>query len=211
VTPVARKPRVVLFDYGSGNIRSGERALERAGASVEVTSDVSAALAADGVVVPGVGAFAACMASLQRVGGDRVVTERRAAAGPVLGICVGHQVFFAGGEEHGTSTKGLGVWPGEVTEVRAPVLPHIGWNTVSVPTGSQMFAGISEQRFYFVHSYAAHEVPSGSQETMAAWTTYGDDTFIAAVEDGPLWATQFHPEKSGEAGIHLLRNWIATL
>jgi imidazole glycerol-phosphate synthase subunit HisH len=196
----------VLFDYGSGNIRSGERALERAGASVAVTSSVSEAAAADGVVVPGVGAFAACMTSLRTVHGPRMVAERVAAGRPVLGICVGHQVLYEIGEEHGTSTAGLAFWPGAVTRVAAPVLPHVGWNTVSVEAGSRMFAGIEGERFYFVHSYAAHEAPLG-----AAWTTYGDDTFVAAVEDGPLWSTQFHPEKSGDAGQALLRNWIATL
>jgi imidazole glycerol-phosphate synthase subunit HisH len=209
-------PRVVLFDYGSGNIRSGERALQRAGASVVVTSSVSEAVTADGVVVPGVGAFAACMASLRGVDGPRMVAERLAAGRPVLGICVGHQVLYERGDEHGISTAGLGIWPGAVRAVAAAVLPHIGWNTVSAGPGSRMFAGIAGERFYFVHSYAAHvAAPSGSSGSVApqsiAWTSYGEDRFVAAVEDGPVWSTQFHPEKSGDAGISLLRNWIATL
>jgi glutamine amidotransferase len=205
----------VLFDYGSGNICSAERALERAGASVDVTDSVSAALVADGVVVPGVGAFAACMASLERVGGDQLVRDRVADGLPMLAICVGHQVLFERGDEHGVATSGLEIWPGDVTRLDAPVLPHIGWNTVAPAAGSAMFAGIETERFYFVHSYAAHRPPpSGTGSAVApgvSRASYGDDTFIAAVEDGPVWSTQFHPEKSGAAGLRLLANWIATL
>lgn len=208
-------PHVVLFDYGSGNIRSGERALERAGATVEVTSSVVVALAADGVVVPGVGAFTSCMDSLRRVGGDEMIRKRVAARLPVLGICVGHQVLFARGDEHGVSTAGLGVLEGEVTALHAPVLPHIGWNTVSAPPGSAMFKGIGGERFYFVHSYAALAAPFRSHSNdflpIATWSSYGNDTFVAAIECGPILSTQFHPEKSGDAGIALLRNWIASL
>ena len=202
------KPRVVLFDYGSGNIRSGERALARAGAQVVVTSSVDDALEAEGVVLPGVGAFAACMESLQAVDGARLVAGRVVDQRPLLGICVGHQVLFQRGDEHGTSTAGLGIWPGAVSTVVAPVLPHVGWNTVSSPPGSRMLADIGEQRFYFVHSYAAHGAGSLAG---VSWSSYGEDTFIAAVEDGPVWSTQFHPEKSGDAGAALLRNWVETL
>jgi imidazole glycerol-phosphate synthase subunit HisH len=199
----------VLFDYGSGNIRSGERALTRAGAAVFVTSSSEEALEADGVVIPGVGAFAACMASLQHVSGPEMVQRRIAGGRPVLAICVGHQVLFEGGDEHGVSTPGIGVWPGAVSGVRASVLPHVGWNTVEAPAGSAMFAGIGAERFYFVHSYAAHglELAAGG----VSWTSYGDDRFVAAVEDGPLWSTQFHPEKSGEAGLTLLGTWVSRL
>ena len=199
----------MLFDYGSGNIRSGERALTRAGADVLVTSSSEEALEADGVVIPGVGAFAACMASLHAVGGPEMVRSRLAASRPVLGICVGHQVMFECGDEHGVSTPGLGVWPGAVSTVVAPLLPHVGWNTVETPAGWAMFEGIGAERFYFVHSYAAHglELAAGG----VSWTSYGDDRFVAAVEDGPLWSTQFHPEKSGEAGLTLLGTWVSRL
>jgi imidazole glycerol-phosphate synthase subunit HisH len=197
---------VVVLDYGSGNLRSAVRALERAGAVVELTSDRTTAENADGLVVPGVGAFAACMAGLRAVDGPRAIGRRLAGGRPVLGICVGMQVLFERGVEHGVETEGCGEWPGVVDRLQAPVVPHMGWNTVEVPDGSGLFAGVEGERFYFVHSYAAYEAPLA-----AAWTTYGDDTFVAAVEDGPLWSTQFHPEKSGDAGITLLRNWIATL
>ena len=203
------KPKVVLFDYGSGNIRSGERALVRAGADVRVTSSVEDGLEAAGVVLPGVGAFAACMESLRAVDGARLVAARVAGARPLLAICVGHQVLFERGDEHGTSTAGLGIWPGSVSTVVAPVLPHVGWNTVTAPAASRMFAGIADERFYFVHSYAAHD--AGLAADGVSWSSYGDDTFIAAVEDGPVWSTQFHPEKSGDAGAALLRSWVATL
>lgn len=203
------RPGVVIFDYGSGNIRSAERALTRAGAHVVVSSSSDDAIEADGVMVPGVGAFAACMASLLAVDGARMVAQRVAAKRPLLGVCVGHQVLFAGGSEHGVATAGLGVWPGEVCEVAAPVLPHVGWNTVTAPAASAMFAGIGAERFSYLHSYAAHLAPV--LPALVSWTSYGEDTFIAAVEDGSLWSTQFHPEKSGDAGISLLRNWLATL
>jgi imidazole glycerol-phosphate synthase subunit HisH len=199
----------VLFDYGSGNIRSAERALVRAGADVLVTSSVEDAHEAQGVVVPGVGAFAACVESLRAVDGARMVWSRVAAERPLLAICVGHQVLFERGDEHGISTPGLGIWPGAVSTVVASVVPHVGWNTVSCPGGSAMFAGIDDERFYFVHSYAAHTGPPDA--TGVAWTSYGEDTFVAAVEQGSLWSTQFHPEKSGDAGAALLRSWVTTL
>lgn len=208
------RPRVVLFDYGSGNIRSAERALDRAGASVEVTSSVLDAVEADGVVIPGVGAFDACAQALRAVDGPRMIWERRNKGRPMLAVCVGHQVMFETGEEHGQVSRGLEFWPGAVTEVRAPVLPHVGWNTVSAAKRSQMFAGVEEESFYFVHSYAAHAGSfdgSWIDAPKASLTSYGDDTFVAAVEHGPLWSTQFHPEKSGDAGAALLRNWVRTL
>jgi imidazole glycerol-phosphate synthase subunit HisH len=211
----SRKPRVVVLDYGSGNLRSAQRALARAGAGAEVTSDFDAALAADGLVVPGVGAFAACMAGLLKVRGDQVIDRRLAGSRPVLGICVGMQVLFAEGVEHGTRTEGCGQWPGTVDRLTAPVLPHMGWNTVTAPAGSVLLAGIDPvERFYFVHSYAARALPLAPDRHLAApllsWATHGEK-FIAAVENGPLWATQFHPEKSGDAGAALLTNWLETL
>jgi glutamine amidotransferase len=206
---------VVVLDYGFGNIRSAQRALQRAGADVEVTADPHLALDADGLVVPGVGAFAACMAGLRAVRGDVVIGKRLAGSRPVLGICVGMQVLFAQGVEHGQRTEGCGEWPGVVRRLDAPVLPHMGWNTVSAPDGSRLFAGIGgETRFYFVHSYAATSLPLPGSAHMTApsitWATHGE-RFIAAVENGPLSATQFHPEKSGDAGAVLLSNWLAAI
>ena len=205
---------VVVLDYGSGNLRSAERALAATGAEVTVTADRDAALAADGLVVPGVGAFAACMAGIREVGGPRIVEQRLAGGRPVLGICVGMQVMFEHGVEHGVDTPGLGEWPGAVEQLKAEILPHMGWNTVTVPQGSRLFAGIEDQRFYFVHSYGALEwqlEASGAfLSPLVTWCEYGS-RFVAAVENGPLCATQFHPEKSGDAGQALLRNWVGTL
>jgi imidazole glycerol-phosphate synthase subunit HisH len=209
---------VAVLDYGSGNLRSAQRALQRAGADAEVTADQRAALDADGLVVPGVGAFAACMAGLRAVGGEQLIAKRLAAARPVLGICVGMQVLFEAGVEHGQRTTGFGQWPGVVGRLRAPVLPHMGWNSVRTAEGSALLAGLTgpgaEPMFYFVHSYAATQAPRDSARSGAApkvtWATHGEP-FVAAVEDGPLMATQFHPEKSGDAGAALLANWLEQL
>jgi glutamine amidotransferase len=209
---------VVLLDYGSGNIRSGERALQRVGADVTVTSDFDAALNADGLLVPGVGAFEACMTGLRGVRGDVVVDRRLAAGRPVLGICVGMQILFAKGIEHGVETEGCEQWPGVVERLRPehdePV-PHMGWNTVDAPAGSALFDGIDKERFYFVHSYGVRTweltETRASVTPAVTWTTYGGDRFVAAVENGPLSATQFHPEKSGDAGAELLANWVRSL
>ena len=207
-------PTVVVLDSGSGNLRSAERALAAAGASVTVTADLHAALDAAGLVVPGVGAFAACMAGLLDVRGDEVVDRRLAGGRPVLGICVGMQVLFERGLEHGVETKGVGEWPGTVERLDAPVLPHMGWNTVTVAEGSRLFAGVEDERFYFVHSYGVRQwelVPTWPMPApLVTWAEHGSP-FVAAVENGPLWATQFHPEKSGAAGARLLRNWVETL
>lgn len=210
------QPSVVVLDYGFGNVRSAVRALERVGAQVELTADHDAAMAADGLVVPGVGAFAACMAGLRAVRGDQVVDRRLAGGRPVLGICVGMQVMFAEGVEHGERTAGLGEWPGVVDRLEAPVVPHMGWATVDVPQGSTLFAGLEDERFYFVHSYAARDLPldvpqdSPLHPPLVTWAEHGE-RFVAAVENGPLAATQFHPEKSGDAGAQLLRHWVDTL
>jgi imidazole glycerol-phosphate synthase subunit HisH len=209
------KPRVVVLDYGSGNLRSAEQALARAGAEVRVTAEAAAALAADGLVVPGVGAFAACMAGLLAVQGDQVIDRRLAGSRPVLGICVGMQVMFAEGVEHGVRTPGCGQWPGTVDRLTAPVLPHMGWNTVEVAVGSALLAGLAGQRFYFVHSYAARALPfppppGRLAPPLVSWACHGE-RFIAAVENGPLCGTQFHPEKSGDAGAALLSNWLETI
>jgi glutamine amidotransferase len=207
--------KVVVLDYGFGNIRSAQRALQRAGADVEVTSDPHTALDADGLVVPGVGAFAACMAGLRAARGEVVIGKRLAGSRPVLGICVGMQILFEEGDEHGQRTEGCGEWPGIVRRLEAPILPHMGWNTVDAPAGSRLFAGQdADARFYFVHSYAATSLPLPPSERMTAplltWATHGE-RFIAAVENGPLCATQFHPEKSGDAGAALLANWLESV
>jgi glutamine amidotransferase len=198
--------RLVLLDYGSGNLRSAQRALERVGAEVTVIGDAAAALDADGLVVPGVGAFAACMHGLEDVGAPAVIRKRVEDARPVLGICVGMQVLFDAGVEHGTETAGLRLLPGRIEKLKAPVLPHMGWNTVSAPPGSRLFAGLdADTRFYFVHSYAAHDT-----EGTVTSAEHGE-RFVAAVERGPVSATQFHPEKSGDAGAVLLENWVTGL
>lgn len=199
-------PNVVVLDYGSGNLRSAERALTRAGAQVTVTAERQAARHADGLVVPGVGAFAACMQGLIRVGGGDVLRGRLAESRPVLGICVGMQILFERGEEHGVRTDGLGILPGVVRRLRADILPHMGWNTVDANPASRLFAGVLPgTRFYFVHSYAAEHADGA-----ATYATHGE-RFVAAVERGALAATQFHPEKSGDAGAAVLGNWVSTL
>ena len=206
--------KVVVLDYGSGNLRSAERALARVGADVTVTADPQEALDADGLVVPGVGAYAACMHGLRAVQGPKVIGRRLAGGRPVLGICVGMQVLFERGVEHGQDTEGCGEWPGVVEQLQAPVLPHMGWNTVEPPAGSTLFAGLEGQRFYFVHSYAVRRwQPRPSEPAAAAMVTWAEhgEPFVAAVENGPLSATQFHPEKSGDAGAELLRTWVRSL
>ena len=201
---------VVVLDYGSGNLRSAQRALERVGAAVEVTADLEAAAAADGLVVPGVGAFEACMTGLRTIAGERVIAERVAAGRPVLGVCVGMQIMFARGVEFGMAADGCGQWPGTVTRLDAPVIPHMGWNVVAGAPGSALFKGLdADARFYFVHSYAAQRW-DGGPEALLTWATHGVP-FLAAVEDGPVAATQFHPEKSGDAGAAVLSNWVEGL
>jgi len=199
---------VVVLDYGSGNVRSAVRALERVGADVTLTADRDAVAEADGLVVPGVGAFAHVMEALTAVGAPRLIERRLAGGRPVLGICVGMQVMFTEGVEHGERTAGLDQWPGTVERLDAPIVPHMGWARVEPPVDTVLFDGIGEERFYFVHSYAARTTPEYVRTT---WATHGDTRFAAAVENGPLSATQFHPEKSGDAGAELLRNWLTTL
>jgi glutamine amidotransferase len=218
---------VVVLDHGSGNLRSAQRALEAAGACVEITADRHAAVAADGLVVPGVGAFSATIAGLRSIRADEAIGRRLAGNRAVLGICVGMQIFFEHGDEPGDHATdggpvpGLAELPGTVERLEAPVLPHMGWSPVEAAPGSTLFAGIEGERFYFVHSYAvrrwdapstAEPPPTGHWRTPAAvtWARHGEP-FVAAVEDGPLSVTQFHPEKSGAAGAALLRNWVAQL
>ncbi|MCX5046055.1 imidazole glycerol phosphate synthase subunit HisH [Aldersonia sp. NBC_00410] len=206
---------IALLDYGSGNLHSAQRALARAGADVEVTDDPERVLAADGLVVPGVGAFAACMSGLRGVRGERMIGQRLAGGRPVLGICVGMQILFERGVEFGVEASGCGEWPGTVERLPAAVLPHMGWNTVQAPQDSVLFAGLdADTRFYFVHSYAAQQWALPPSEVFApaklTWSEHGAP-FLAAVENGVLSATQFHPEKSGDAGAQLLRNWVESI
>ncbi|AGZ40314.1 imidazole glycerol phosphate synthase subunit HisH [Actinoplanes friuliensis] len=204
--------RVVILDYGSGNLRSAERAVARTGAEVTVTDDLLAAADADGLVVPGVGAYAACMAGIEKLGAGPVIAERVAAGKPVLGICVGMQILFESGVEHGVETRGIGLLPGAVTRLTAQRIPHMGWNTVSVPDGSVLLDGVDDTtRFYFVHSYAASDL--GALEAVGARVTTAahDQPFAAVVEHGALSAAQFHPEKSSDAGYALLNNWVSGL
>lgn len=208
---------IAVLDYGSGNIASAARALARVGAEVTVTADFDTALDADALVVPGVGAFAACMAGIRAVRGDRIIGRRLAGGRPVLGICVGMQVLFARGVEHGVQTEGLGEWPGTVERLRSAVVPHMGWNQVRPGAGSRLFAGCAaDTRFYFVHSYAVRrwelETAAGPlTPPIVTWAEHGGDLFVAAVENGPLTATQFHPEKSGDAGAQLLADWLESV
>ncbi|MBA4247223.1 MAG: imidazole glycerol phosphate synthase subunit HisH [Microbacterium sp.] len=206
-----KAPLVVVLDYGSGNVHSAAKAVEAAGARVELTADRDRVMVADGLLVPGVGAFSAVMDALRSVRGDELIDRRLAGGRPVLGICVGQQVMFERGDERGVVTEGLGQWPGTVSALSAPTVPHMGWNTVDAPEGSRLFDGLHDERFYFVHSYAAHEWsldPHPAIPTpLVTWAEHGE-RFIAAVENGPLTATQFHPEKSGQAGLRLLGNWL---
>nr|WP_120492213.1 imidazole glycerol phosphate synthase subunit HisH [Corynebacterium lactis] len=220
---------VAILDYGSGNLRSAERAVATTGANVIVTADPDTVMNADGLLVPGVGAYAACMEGLHRVQGPRLIGSRLAGGRPVMGICVGMQVLFERGVEYAegihaaetsgaataTGTPGCGEWPGTVERLEAKILPHMGWNTVEVPEGSAMFAGLEDERFYFVHSYGVRRWELTAESRIAAplvtWSRHESDRFVAAVENGPLWATQFHPEKSGDAGLRLLQNWVNTL
>ncbi|RFD27297.1 imidazole glycerol phosphate synthase subunit HisH [Mycobacterium uberis] len=205
-----RSKSVVVLDYGSGNLRSVQRALQRVGAEVEVTTDSAAGAAADGLLVPGVGAFEACMTGLRKIAGERIIAERIAAGRPVLGVCVGMQILFTRGVEFNVETTGCGQWPGVVTRLDAPVIPHIGWNVVNSASGSALFKGLGVgARFYFVHSYAVQRW-EGSSEALLTWATH-QVPFVAAVEEGQLAATQFHPEKSGDAGVAVLRNWVEGL
>lgn len=208
------KPKVIVLDYGSGNIRSAHQALVKAGAEVEISNDISRCESVAGLVVPGVGAFAHCVTAVQELGMDRLIDRRLIASRPVFGICVGMQMMFESGIEGGVITSGLGQWPGQVTKLEAAITPHMGWNSVESDSKSILFKDLSDEYFYFVHSYAAKDFKYPDSETvehpLVSYTDY-ETRFVSAVENGPLSAVQFHPEKSGDAGIQLLTNWIGTL
>ena len=196
---------IAILDYGSGNLRSALRAFETTGRKVTLTSDPEIAANADALVVPGVGAFGACMEGLIKVNGDQVIKSRVADGKPTLGICVGMQIMFEEGLEHG-SFKGVGALKGVVNKMQAPVLPHMGWNTVDIHGPSKLFKGIEKESFYFVHSYAVID----SKFSTYATTNYHGE-FISAIEEQSICATQFHPEKSGAAGLKLINNWVESL
>jgi glutamine amidotransferase len=203
---------VVVLDYGSGNLRSAERAVARTGVDVTVTSDLEAAAAADGLFVPGVGAYAACMAGVDELGAGPMIADRVANGKPTLGVCVGMQIFFDSGVEHGVETKGLGLLPGVVSKLSATRIPHMGWNTVEIADNSDLFSGVDPgTRFYFVHSYAASDLDVLRRAGAKVTTASHDEPFAAAVELGALSGVQFHPEKSADTGFALLRNWVAGL
>ncbi|GGB42117.1 imidazole glycerol phosphate synthase subunit HisH [Flexivirga endophytica] len=206
---------VVVLDYGSGNVRSVVRMLERVGAQVTLTADRQAAVRADGLYVPGVGAFHACMTGLRTAGGAEIIADRLRLGRPVLGVCVGFQVLFDGSTEP-TSIQppppGLGHFAGIVERLDAPVVPHMGWSNVTPAPGSRLFDGVRDERFYFVHSYAARRLDASRIGGEPVVTTAEHGTsFVAAIEDGALAGTQFHPEKSGDAGAQLVDNWLRTL
>lgn len=205
--------KVALLDYGSGNVHSAAKALQAAGAEVKLTSNRTELLEADGLVIPGVGAFAAVMEKLNELDAGAIIDSRLVAGRPVLGICVGMQVLFERGVEN-QGADGFGQWPGVVEKLNAPILPHIGWTEVETDPASELFTGLEGERFYFVHSYATKtwtlDIRPPFQSAKLAYAVHGD-RFLAAVENGPLSATQFHPEKSGPAGLKLISNWIKTL
>lgn len=198
-----RTVSVGVLDYGSGNLHSACRALAATGADVVLSSDHDTLRRCDKLVVPGVGAFAACMDGLEAIGGDDLVRAWAADERPLLGICVGHQVLFTTGVEHGTSRSGIGLLPGVVEQLHSPRLPHMGWNTVEARPGSVLLRGGADERYYFVHSYGVR-----SQVEGASWAEHGGDRFVAVVEQGAISSTQFHPEKSGDAGARLLGAWV---
>lgn len=199
---------IAIFDYGSGNLRSALRAFETTGQQVVVTSDIQTLKSAQGLVIPGVGAFSACVASLLKFKASEIIQYRVAKQLPIFGICVGMQILFSDSQEGAPADKkaGIGIWPNKVVKLSNPILPHIGWNTVSAGSNSVLFNGLDQEQFYFVHSYAVVE----SAGKIASWSDY-DQKFLAAVEDGTVVATQFHPEKSGKAGLKLISNWVASL
>ena len=196
---------IAVIDYGIGNLRSAEKALQHLGADARLTSDSGVIARAAKVVLPGVGAFGACMQALRASGLEGVAKEAATDGRPFLGVCVGMQMLFEASDES-PDVAGLGIVDGRVTRLPETVrLPQIGWNTLSVSAGSRLCAHLPETPWlYFVHSFAPE---TGDERVVAAWCDYGR-RFPAAIERGPLWATQFHPEKSGTTGLRLLQNFV---
>jgi glutamine amidotransferase len=208
---VSGASKTSVLDYGSGNIRSVERALATTGSSVVITSDFEVAVNADGLVVPGVGAFGQCMTGLRAIRGDEIVAERLRRGRPTLGLCVGLQILFQSSTES-AGVQGLAIFEEGVERIPAAILPHMGWNLVDAAPGSRLFDGVEDERFYFVHSYGRLQQQSNAvlPDYLPSWSEHGT-RFLAALEFGSLSATQFHPEKSGDAGLHLLENWVRSL
>ena len=200
---MSTRPRTAILDYGMGNIRSVSKAVDRAGGEPLVTSDPGEAGGTDAMVVPGVGAFGACMEGLRERGLDRAVLEFAETGKPLLGVCLGMQVLFERSEE-GDAT-GLGIMRGGVVRLPSDVkVPHMGWNEVTWKTGHPLVQGLSDDgRFYFVHSYAC--MP---EEDVTVGETEHGVRFAAAVARDNLFGTQFHPEKSGEAGLRIYENLV---
>ena len=196
---------IAVIDYGIGNLRSAEKALQHLGADARLTPDAAAIADADAVVLPGVGNFGACMRALREAGLESVTVEAATGGRPFLGICVGMQMLFEGSDES-PDAKGLGVVAGRITRLPSTVrLPQMGWNTLVARPGAQLLAGLPDPAWcYFVHTFAPEPADDA---VVAAWCDYGR-RFAAAVEVGPLWATQFHPEKSGAVGMAMLANFV---
>lgn len=205
---------IVILDHGAGNVASLANAFKKLGAQAKLSTDPDDILNAEGLVLPGVGAFDTVAKNIEDLGSARWIGRRIAGGRPVLGICVGHQYLFDSSTESKNGLEGMGEWPGTVERLPSAVLPNIGWSRVTPPKGSQLFAGIEDEHFYFVHSYAVQkwefdQTVEAMFPPQVTWSHY-DTEFIAAIENGPLMGTQFHPEKSGDVGLQLLRNWMGT-
>jgi glutamine amidotransferase len=197
---------IAVVDYGIGNLRSAEKALQHLGADARLTATAGDIAAADAVVLPGVGNFGACMHALRESGLEAVTLDAATDGRPFLGICVGMQMLFDGSDES-PDVAGLGIVAGRITRLPGTVrLPQMGWNTLEPQGDARLLAGLPDPTWcYFVHTFAPEPADDA---VVAAWCDYGR-RFAAAIERGPLWATQFHPEKSGEVGLAMLANFVA--
>ncbi len=204
MTAAGQRPLIAVLDYGIGNLRSAEKALEHVGADARLTDDAATIRDAAGVVLPGVGAFGRCMDALERTGLASIACERAASEVPFLGICIGMQLLYEASEEN-PGREGLGVLPGVVRRLPDGVKhPQMQWNTIAARNGAYLFQGLPDEAwFYFVHSYAPDDLVNAS-----ATCDYGGEV-VAAVERDNVSAMQFHPEKSGANGLHVLANFVA--